>query len=151
MTPPSLNNQVSPWTLYKPFRETSVEKMKILKITSIKKAKTMYDPPSPPSKGPSPWSDIIMTSWHSENILKRNGPKETKTNIISRHSGSHWQPANQRRGSHACRVTWLAERCECWLWRAAEYFYSVAEGLLPPGGEQKYTHRYLQYIQTEIL
>lgn len=48
-------------------------------------------------------------------------------------------------------VTSLAGRCVCWRWRGAEYFYSVAGELLPPGGEQKYTHRYLQYIQTQIL
>lgn len=106
----------------------------------------MNDPPTPPLIGPAPRSDIIMTSWHSENILNRNGPEETKTNISS-HSMSHWKPANQKRGSCVFPVNWLAERCECW--RAAEYFYSVAEELLPPGGEQKYTHRYLQHIQTD--
>lgn len=30
-----------------------------------------------------------------------------------------------------------------------EGFYSVAGELLPPGGEQKYTHRNLQYVQTQ--
>lgn len=31
---------------------------------------------------------------------------------------------------------------------AEKRFYSVAEELLPPNGDQKYTHRSLQYIQT---
>jgi len=29
-------------------------------------------------------------------------------------------------------------------------FYRVAKKLLPPGGDQKYTHRYPQYIQTDL-
>lgn len=100
----------------------------------------------PPLIGPAP---RVTSSWHHDiqkTSFNRNGPE----NIISSHPVSHWKPVNQRRGWREYPASLLAERCECWIWKVALNLYSVAEELLPPGCEQKYTHRFLQYIQTEL-
>lgn len=146
-------SHISPYTRYAPpitppipeHPGESLNSVQALQTDKHRKDKDMKDEEYWKNMYPSP-QDVIMTS---RIHLNRNGPEETKTNIISSHSVNHWDPANQRKGPHVFRVTSLAEWCKCWRWRGAEYLYSVAEELLPPGGEQKYTHRYVQNIQTE--
>lgn len=128
--------------------ETSVEKMKILKMKSIKKEKTWIIPPTPDRPRPQDWHhhDVMTFRKHFEQKWSR------------RDKNKH----HQQSFSGSLKISQSEERISCvscdligWeMWalnvKGGWVFYSVAEELLPPCGEQKYTHRFLQYIQTEL-
>lgn len=81
----------------------------------------------------------LQSLWHS-NMLKRNGPEETKKTSIA---VAENQPIREEE-LRLFPVTWLDERCVM----KVKGFYSVAEELLPPGDEQNYIHTQLSAVYT---
>lgn len=103
-----------------------------------------------------PLYKALPPEWHHHDII-----------TFRKHFEQKWSRRDKKKLSSSAVIQWVTEnqseeRISCiscnligWEMRVLDVkggwvFYSVAEELLPPGCEQKYTHRYLQYIQTEL-